>query len=52
LYFPETITPLAPILFFDTIENLNEEIAYQAIQQFVGDEIPEITQNNQRYLVF
>ena len=43
LYFPETITPLAPT-FFDTIENLsNEEIAYQAIQQFVGDEIPEIT---------
>jgi threonine synthase len=43
LYFPETITPLAPT-FFDTIENLsNEEIAYQAIQQFVGNEIPEIT---------
>ena len=43
LYFPETITPLSPT-FFDTIENLsNEEIAYQAIQQFVGDEIPEIT---------
>ncbi|MFV8362328.1 threonine synthase [Flavobacterium sp. ZT3P35] len=43
LYFPETITPLAPT-FFNTIENLsNEEIAYQAIQQFVGDEIPEIT---------
>ncbi len=40
LYFPETITPLAPT-FFETIENLsNEEIAYQAIQQFVGDEIP------------
>ncbi len=43
LYFPETITPLAST-FFDTIENLsNEEIAYQAIQQFVGNEIPEIT---------
>ncbi|MFV8333357.1 threonine synthase [Flavobacterium sp. GSP14] len=43
LYFPETITPLVPT-FFDTIEILsNEEIAYQAIQQFVGDEIPEIT---------
>ena len=43
LYFPETITPLSPT-FFDTIENLsNEEIAYQAIQQFVGNEIPEIT---------
>ena len=41
LYFPETITPLAAA-FFDTIENLsNEEIAYQAIKQFVDDEIPE-----------
>lgn len=41
LYFPETITPLN-IDFFDTIENLsNEEIAFQAIKQFVGDEIPE-----------
>ncbi|MEZ7499546.1 threonine synthase [Flavobacterium sp. Arc3] len=40
LYFPETITPL-PKDFFDTIENLsNEEIAFEAIQQFVGDEIP------------
>ena len=41
LYFPENITPL-PTAFFDTIENKsNEEIAFQAIQQFVGDEIPE-----------
>lgn len=41
LYFPETITPL-PLSFFDDIEKLsNEEIAYQAIQQFVGNEIPE-----------
>ncbi len=41
LYFPENITPL-PKSFFDTIENLdNVEIAYQAIQQFVGNEIPE-----------
>lgn len=40
LYFPETITAL-PQEFFDTIENLtNEEIAFQAIKQFVGDEIP------------
>jgi threonine synthase len=40
LYFPETIIPL-PQSFFDTIENLsNEEIAFQAIRQFVGDEIP------------
>lgn len=41
LYFPETISAL-PQSFFDNIENLsNEEIALQAIQQFVGDEIPE-----------
>lgn len=41
LYFPESITPL-PASFFDTIETLsNEEIAYQAIRQFIGDEIDE-----------
>jgi threonine synthase len=41
LYFPETITPLNAT-FFETIENLsNEEIAFEAIKQFVGDEIPE-----------
>ncbi|WP_025663780.1 threonine synthase [Aquimarina megaterium] len=41
LYFPENITPL-PSSFFENIEHLdNIEIAYQAIQQFVGDEIPE-----------
>lgn len=43
LYFPESITPLAPE-FFENIENLsNEEIAFEAIQQFVGDEIPAET---------
>ena len=42
LYFPESITPL-PVDFFENIENLsNEAIAFQAIHQFVGDEIPEI----------
>ncbi|WP_024770065.1 threonine synthase [Aquimarina macrocephali] len=41
LYFPENITPL-PSSFFENIEHLdNIEIAYQAIHQFVGDEIPE-----------
>ncbi len=41
LYFPESITPL-PASFFENIENLDKvEIAYQAIRQFVGDEIPE-----------
>ncbi len=43
LYFPETITPLS----MDFIENIseysNEEIAYEAIKQFVGDEIPKDT---------
>ncbi len=41
LYFPEIINPLSDT-FFDKIENLgNEEIAFEAIQQFVGNEIPE-----------
>jgi len=41
LYFPETITPL-PSSFFQNIENLtNEEIAFEAIKQFVGNDIPE-----------
>ena len=35
LYFPETITPLS-YSFFDNIEKLtHEEIAYEAIKQFV-----------------
>ncbi len=41
LYFPESITQLSQS-FFDEIENLsNEEIAFEAIKQFIGDEIPE-----------
>lgn len=41
LYFPEKITAL-PTSFFDKIEHLsNEEVAFQAIQQFIGEEIPE-----------
>lgn len=41
LYFPEKIIPL-PYSFFKNIEQLsNEEIAFAAIQQFIGDEIPE-----------
>lgn len=41
LYFPETISPL-PDSFFQNIETFsNEEIAFEAIKQFVGDEIPE-----------
>ncbi len=46
LYFPESITPL-PSSFFDKIEKLDPtEIAYQAIKQFVGDEIPEAELRN------
>jgi threonine synthase len=41
LYFPEEITPL-PDSFFKNIKNYsNEEIAFQAIRQFVGVEIDE-----------
>ena len=41
LYFPERITPLHAS-FFDRIDDLsNSEIAFRAIQQFVGEEIPE-----------
>ena len=41
LYFPESIAPLTK----DFIENIedysNEEIAFEVIRQFIGDEIPE-----------
>ncbi|MCM4169868.1 threonine synthase [Arenibacter sp. TNZ] len=41
LYFPESITAL-PKDFFEHIEDYtNHEIAYLAIQQFVGEDIPE-----------
>jgi len=41
LYFPEIIKPL-PKEFFQNIEKYtNEEIAFELIRQFVGDEIPE-----------
>jgi threonine synthase len=41
LYFPESITPL-PKGFYKNIEYFsNEEIAFEVIKQFVGDEIPE-----------
>ena len=43
LYFPESITPL-PKSFFENIETLsNSAIAFEAIKQFVGDEIPAET---------
>jgi threonine synthase len=41
LYFPQIITPLNPA-FFNVIENLtHHNIAFDVIQQFVGDDIPE-----------
>jgi threonine synthase len=41
IYFPEEITQLSKE-FFENIENYsNEEIAFEAIKQFVGNEIPE-----------
>jgi threonine synthase len=41
LYFPESLSHISSD-FFEKIETLsNEEIAFRAIQQFVGDEIPE-----------
>ncbi len=41
LYFPESIKPL-PSSFFKEIEMLsNTEIAFEAIQQFVKDDIPQ-----------
>ncbi|REE81782.1 threonine synthase [Lutibacter oceani] len=41
LYFPESITPLDKD-FFSHIEYFtNNEIAFEVIKQFVGDEIPE-----------
>ncbi len=43
LYFPEDFSPL-PEEFINNIDTYsNEEIAYEAIKQFVGDEIPEST---------
>ncbi len=43
LYFPENISPLKKT-FFDQIEHFsNTEIAFEAIKQFVGSDIPENT---------
>lgn len=41
LYFPDTITPLPEDFIANISEYSNEEIAYEVIKQFVGDEIPE-----------
>ncbi|MEE3999065.1 threonine synthase [Tenacibaculum sp. FZY0031] len=41
LYFPENVTPLSKEFIENIDEYSNEEIAYKAIKQFVGDEIPK-----------
>ena len=43
LYFPESITSLDNDFIQNIGEYSNEEIAYQVIKQFVGDEIPTET---------
>ena len=40
IYFPETITPLSKEFINNIEEYSNQEIAYEVIKQFVGDEIP------------
>lgn len=40
IYFPEKITPLSKEFIDNITEYSNHEIAYEAIKQFVGDEIP------------
>lgn len=46
LYFPEKLTKL-PSSFFENIENLSDqEIAFEVIKQFIGDEIPKLELQN------
>ena len=40
LYFPEEITPISEDFINNIGDYSNEEIAYEVIKQFVGDEIP------------
>ncbi len=40
IYFPESITPLSKDFIDNITDYSNHEIAYEAIKQFVGDEIP------------
>lgn len=41
LYFPESISPISKEIIENITEYSNEEIAFAAIKQFVGNEIPE-----------
>ena len=43
LYFPENIAPLSKEIIDNISDYTNEEIAYEVIKQFVGDEIPTET---------
>ncbi|MDP5104933.1 MAG: threonine synthase, partial [Polaribacter sp.] len=40
IYFPETITPLSKEFIENIADYTNQEIAFEVIKQFVGDEIP------------
>ena len=40
LYFPEKITPISKDFINNISDYSNEEIAYEVIKQFIGDEIP------------
>jgi len=40
LYFPEKITPISEDFINNIRDYSNEEIAYEVIKQFIGDEIP------------
>ena len=40
IYFPESITPLSKDFIMNITKYSNHEIAFEAIKQFVGDEIP------------
>ncbi len=41
LYFPENISPISSEIIENINEYSNEKIAFEAIKQFVGEEIPE-----------
>ena len=43
LYFPEKITPISKDFITNISDYSNEEIAYEVIKQFIGDEIPTTT---------
>ena len=43
LYFPEEITPISKDFITNISDYSNEEIAYEVIKQFIGDEIPATT---------